>query len=297
MFCMTKQKINHAMGELGKYSATDLLSHCVNRDLGLVYWDVKPCEVIPYAQTDYHTVSLYTRGGEKTRRIDQDQSTPGGPGKICFMPAGSDSRWHIAADQQLMHFYISADYFSYFLNASFGIDARNIQLIERTFLDDPVLQKLMYQQLLLPASEGMQNQLLLSQACQEIASTLAERYLDKKVSTNRYYGGLSGRHLKIVKEYIDTNYAQNISLNQLAVLCNLSEFHFARMFKAVCGISPYQYVQYIRINKSKEMLQYKQLLSIADISIECGYSNQSHFTKTFKLYTGMTPMSYKNQCL
>lgn len=290
------KNINHAMGEMGKHAATGLLSHCINRDLGLVHWDVKSREVIPYAQSDYHTVSLYTRGGEKTRRIDQDQSIPGGPGKICFLPAGSDSLWKVAADQQLIHFYISADYFSYFLNASFGIDARNIQLIEQTFLDDPVLQKLMYQELLLPASAGLQNQLLLSQACQSIATILAEKYIDKKVSLDRFYGGLSGRNLNIVKDFIDTNFAQNISLNQLAILCNLSEFHFSRMFKAVCGISPYQYVQYIRINKSKEMLQIKHTLSIADISAECGYNNQSHFTKTFKLYTGMTPMNFKNQC-
>ena len=61
---------------------------------------------------------------------------PGGPGKICFMPAGSDSRWNIAADQQLVHFYISSEYFSYFLNESFDIDARNIQLIEKTFMEE-----------------------------------------------------------------------------------------------------------------------------------------------------------------
>ena len=294
---MATQKINHAMQELGKHTAKDLLSHCVNKDLGLVYWDVKPCELIPYAQQDYHTISLYTRGGERTRRIDQDQSMPGGPGKLCFMPAGSDSRWNIAADQQLMHFYISAEYFNYFLNASFDIDARNIQLLEKTFLEDPVLQKLMYEQLLLPASMGQQNSLLLSQASHQIAYTLADKYLDKKIKTNCYFGGLSGRHLKIVKEYINENYAQTISLKELALLCNLSEFHFARMFKSVCGISPYQYVQYIRILKSKEMMQNKQQLSIADVSHECGYSNQSHFTKTFKLYTGITPMRYKQQCL
>ena len=284
------------MQELGKYPATDLLSHCVNRDLGLVYWDVKPCELIPYAQTDYHTVSLYTVGGELTRRLDQDQSTPGGPGKICFMPAGSDSRWNIAADQQLVHFYISSEYFSYFLNESFDLDARNIELIEKTFIDDPELQKLIYQQLLKPASAGQQNHLLLSQASHEIATILAEKFINKKIKTDRYYGGLSGRHLKLVKEFIDVNYAQNISLKQLAVLCNLSEFHFARMFKAVCGISPYQYVQYIRIKKSKVCLQNKHQLSIADISDECGFSNQSHFTKKFKLYTGMTPMKFRHHC-
>lgn len=101
----------------------------------------------------------------------------------------------------------------------------------------------------------------------------------------------------MIKEYIDTYFALSITLNQLACLCNLSDYHFSRIFKAVYGLSPYQYLQYVRINKSQEMLVKCDRHSLADIAIECGYANQSHFSKAFKSYTGMSPLRFRNVVL
>lgn len=294
---MKKHNIVHAMGRLAEYRANDLLSHCINKDLGLVHWDVPPNSLMNYSQTDYHTVSLYTQGGERTRRVDQDQSHAGGPGKICFMPAGSESSWTVGSKQRLVHIYISTDYFNYFLNSALDIDTRSIELVEKTFLDDPALQTLIYQQALVPAEESQHNQLLMAQTCQEIAGNLVDRYINKNINRNHFYGGLSSRHLRMIKEYIDTYFALSITLNQLAGMCNLSDYHFSRMFKAVCGLSPYQYLQYVRINKSQEMLVKCDRHSLADIAIDCGYANQSHFSKAFKSYTGMSPLRFRNVVL
>lgn len=268
---MKKHNIVHAMGRLAEYRANDILSHCINKDLALVHWDVQANALMNYSQESYHTVSLYTHGGERTRRIDQDQSHAGGPGKICFMPAGSESAWTVGSEQRLVHIYISADYFNYFLNSALDVDARSIELIEKTFLDDPALQHLIYQQALAAAEGSQANQLLMAQTCQEITANLVDRYINKNITRIRYYGGLSSRHLRLVKEYIDTHFASDISLNQLASMCELSDYHFSRMFKTVCGLSPYQYVQYVqyvRISKSQEMFCHRKHYPLSDIAVE-----------------------------
>ena len=60
------------------------------------------------------------------------------------------------------------------------------------------------------------------------------------------------------------------------------------------GISPYQYVNQQRIEKAKKSLK-QQNEAIADIALECGFANQSHFNKVFRQYVGTTPKKYREQ--
>lgn len=61
------------------------------------------------------------------------------------------------------------------------------------------------------------------------------------------------------------------------------------------GIAPYQYVLQQRVERAKELLRKHKEMAIADVALQCGFANQTHFYKHFRKLTGMTPKSYRNQ--
>ena len=96
---------------------------------------------------------------------------------------------------------------------------------------------------------------------------------------------------KEVCEYIENNYTSNITLDKLAEVGAISKYHLIRLFTKEKGITPYKYLELYRINQAKRMLQ--QNISILDVSIQCGFSDQSHFTNLFKETIGITPKQYQ----
>jgi AraC family transcriptional regulator len=78
----------------------------------------------------------------------------------------------------------------------------------------------------------------------------------------------------------------------LAGLVQMSPSHFARMFKASFGFTPYQYVMLKRVEAAKDLFAHTQLSS-TQVAMELGFSSQSHFLKVFRQFTGVTPKQYK----
>ena len=92
------------------------------------------------------------------------------------------------------------------------------------------------------------------------------------------------------KEYLSQNLDTRVSLTDVAQKINISQFHFLRMFKSQMGVSPHQFRIKARIQAAKSLLQKE--IPLAEIALETGFSDQSHFTNTFKKYAGVTPKKY-----
>ena len=103
---------------------------------------------------------------------------------------------------------------------------------------------------------------------------------------------LSSRLNKAIA-YINQNLDSNLRLEEIAAVANTSKYHFCRLFKHSVGISPYQYLLQQRIERAKTLLQSNSQLSIADISLRCGFANQSHLCQRFRKFTGITPKAYR----
>lgn len=88
--------------------------------------------------------------------------------------------------------------------------------------------------------------------------------------------------------YININYLDDISISDLASMCNLGECMFRRCFKAETGISPIKYRNRLRIQKAYELLT-NESYSITDVMEMTGFYDASYFNKTFKLYIGKSP--------
>ena len=108
------------------------------------------------------------------------------------------------------------------------------------------------------------------------------------------YRGLAPSQLDNVVDYIQTYLEQNIGLAELAQLSNLSPFYFSRLFKESTGLTPYQYIASLRMERAKQLLK-ERGLAIAEIAFQCGFASQSSFSTAFRKATGVTPKTYRDR--
>ncbi len=94
------------------------------------------------------------------------------------------------------------------------------------------------------------------------------------------------------REYIDEHWKEDFDAEKLAEFVHISRYHYARLFKEFCGITPYGYYKNVKIEKLKEKLC-EPNLSIGKAFAECGLDYNGNFPRIFKKNVGMTPSEYR----
>jgi AraC family transcriptional regulator len=149
---------------------------------------------------------------------------------------------------------------------------------------------------------GMGSQLLIDSLKTALTVHLLRNYCVTKPKLSSYSTGLSQSTLMLVKDYIASHLHQELKLDELAAIAQLSPYHFLRLFKQSVGITPHQYILQRRLDQAKHLLQYSDL-SIVEIATRTGFCDQSHLTRYFKRIVGVTPRQllrsrsgYKHTC-
>ena len=125
------------------------------------------------------------------------------------------------------------------------------------------------------------------------ATYLAEKYTIVAPGQREFRGGLPIRQLQKVATYITEHLAEEISVEALAQLVELSPFHFSRVFKQTTGMTPHQFVTRERITRAQQLIR-ETSRSLIEIALEVGYSNPSHFAKVFRKGAGVTPTQFRS---
>lgn len=95
-----------------------------------------------------------------------------------------------------------------------------------------------------------------------------------------------------IKNYLDANYAEDITLDTLASLTHMNKYYMAHAFTKYAGMSPMSYLQQKRIQEARSLLESTNC-SISQISNILGFSSQSYFSQVFKKTTGKTPIQHR----
>jgi AraC family transcriptional regulator len=103
---------------------------------------------------------------------------------------------------------------------------------------------------------------------------------------------LSAWQLRRVTDYMAANCSENIRLQDLAALVELSQSHFSHAFKASTGLPPHRWQMQARVRKGQEML-IAGGRSLTEIAAEAGFSDQAHFTRVFRRLVGETPAAWR----
>ena len=91
--------------------------------------------------------------------------------------------------------------------------------------------------------------------------------------------------------YIEDNYRNDISISEIARLCNVSESTFRRKFNSRFGMSPHDYIDNLKIQKAKELLD-SGMYTVKEVADFLNFYDTSHFNKFFKKCCGITPSKY-----
>ncbi|WP_461211434.1 AraC family transcriptional regulator [Desulfocurvus sp. DL9XJH121] len=103
--------------------------------------------------------------------------------------------------------------------------------------------------------------------------------------------GPEPRGVALARECMDGRYGEDLSLDDLAALANLSPFHFVRVFRRAVGAPPHAYLLNARIRAARRLLATDARL--ADVAQETGFTDQAHLTNAFKRILGLTPGQYR----
>ncbi len=232
-----------------------------------------------YQAPSHHTLSCYIADG-----------TEGAPGKLCIMPAGHESNWVIDGSIRLAHLYISEERFALGCLRLLDREPRQMQLHEAIFIDAPQ-QALRFRQLIDLGWDEPGERLL--------ASSLAHAIVDHAVLGQvglrqglRLKGGLAPHQRRQLTDYIEAHLDQPLALADLAQRCNLSEYHFARMFRESFGLPPHQYLLARRLELACRLLRQGDL-PLGQVALLCGFASASHFSNRFRQALGATPGAYR----
>lgn len=97
------------------------------------------------------------------------------------------------------------------------------------------------------------------------------------------------------KQYMDLHYMDDIGVDTMARMFQVSANYFNKMFKQAYSISSKEYLINIRVGHAMEYLK-NPALTIREAGIMVGYEDSNYFTRIFKKKTGMTPIEYRNKC-
>ncbi len=92
--------------------------------------------------------------------------------------------------------------------------------------------------------------------------------------------------------YIDSNYAEQLTLEQISEHLNLNTYYFCRLFKKATNSTFTEYLNFVRVCKSEKLLT-SSSMSVSDISLDVGFSSVSYFNRVFKRFKGCSPNEYK----
>ena len=104
--------------------------------------------------------------------------------------------------------------------------------------------------------------------------------------------GFTSKEIEKAFYYIDKNMSESVKIENLAEEFGISKFNFIKRFKSSTNVTPHQFIIRKKLERSKNLLK-EGSLSLTDITYMLNFSDQSHFSNSFKKMYGMTPREFR----
>ncbi len=229
-------------------------------------------------------------------------SVDGGTAKTTALPAASvfiyssgNSVWHkrersseyinIMLDQKLLGRIATES----------GLSP-NVELEHRVIFPDPTIVHVAQLFKSEVVSGGLARKLYTESLTNLLAVHLLRNYSGAAVKPKleNEDGPLDALKLNQVKDFIEERLAEDLTIADMAAIVHMSQFHFARAFKAATGTPPHRYLTQRRLERAKVLLEVTRL-SVAEVAYRVGFDNKSHFIAQFRKATGTTPKAFRDR--
>ena len=275
-----------------------------NNYFTFAYYHDKTQYPLPMHKHDYYEVNIITNG--VARHYIEDNSVNASRGTVFVLPPNIMHGYYAAPDCEIFHLVLSPSFMT-----NFSKELHSFQGFSLFFEIEPMLRKVLREEFFLQLSDFELSALIPELnnliRCEDmkysgtitlknaktlaIIGTLTYLYSQKK---NKFYdhNQVSTPNLIAGVNYIHENYMEKIHLPDVAALCFMSYSTFSRYFKKIFNASPFDYLMKLRIEHAKVLLKNSNQ-TISDIAQNCGFFDQSHFSKHFYKFENITPIKYK----
>ena len=212
-------------------------------------------------------------------------------GSITVIPEGHDGRWDMDGPVETSHVYIPDRRLQ--AAAAQITGGGRVELVGRVGFEDPSAARIL--ELL---SREVPNQepsarLFVDQAIDLLCIHLVRAHSSfAALALEARRGGLADWQLRRVTQYMREHLAEEIGLDELAALVNLSRFHFCTAFRKATGQTPHNWLMILRIEEARRLLE-TPALAVTDVALAVGYQTPSSFAAAFRKLVGTTPSAYR----
>ncbi|MGG6269864.1 helix-turn-helix domain-containing protein [Leptolyngbya sp. AN03gr2] len=266
----------------------------------LVEYYAYPAYEIPEYCFNEHKIALHTKMPDSIqveRVLDGKRQVehPSG-GEVIVVPANTPHQ--LCWNQPAEFMVLALDPFSLTKAAYEWIDPDRVELCPQFPTADPLIYQIgmtLKTELLCHSAQAIEpsrtDRLYIDSLTTTLSAHLLKHYTRRQsasLDSHRLPKAILNQAIDYIQEHLD----QEIGLNDLANYLGFSPCYFASLFKQSTGISPHQFIIQRRLWKAKELLKTTNL-SIVEIALQCGFTNQSHFAKQFRQHFSLTPSAYR----
>lgn len=247
---------------------------------------------IPEHEHPTHFLNLLTHGNIKAQWTTEGKShgAANGPGTIYLLPAGTRDRLTWSGPTTRIILIMEPRFLARALERTAHLD--DVELTMHWNLRDRHIQSLMLA-LHADLEDGSPAGPLYGESLGlALGLYLIRRYSTRIVGNHEYRAGMPTARLNRVLEYINQNFSRELRLWELAQIAGMSPHYFCELFKASTGMTAHQYVLRCRIERAKKYLRDSKL-TLSSVSTATGFADQSHFTKIFGRFVGVTPSRFR----
>ena len=211
-------------------------------------------------------------------------------GLVSVLPSETPVRWSWDTRLSFAVMTLEPEYLGKVAREIFGLDPAGVRLIAVQGQRDPLITGIAGNLMREAMNGDAGSRLFAESLAGMLAVHLLRNYAERSqpIETDRI--STQPRAVTQAVDFINDNYATDLSLSDIAAAAHLSPFHLSRIFKKATGVSPYQYLLQVRVNSARSLLTAGAGdRSLAEVAAAVGFADQSHLTRHFKRMVGVTP--------
>lgn len=213
-------------------------------------------------------------------------------GDIDIIPAQTPSRWEMHDEHDMALLLMLPQKLLCGIAEESGLNAPQLEIRNRFQSRDSELETLSWALKREMESGYPSGRLYMDGLALAIASRLITQHSSVAKARAERHEGLSGRRLKQVLAFIEDQIAEDLSLEQIAAVADMSASHVKTLFKNAMGVPVHQYVIQRRLERAKSLLM-QDGMSMADIAAASGFAHQSHLARHMRRVLGIAPKAMK----
>jgi AraC family transcriptional regulator len=213
-------------------------------------------------------------------------------GDIDIIPARTPARWEMQDENDTALLLSLPQTFLQTVANESGLAPERLEIRNRFQIRDAELETLSWAMKREMEAGCPSGRFYLDGLALAMASRLVAQHSSVAKAPATRNEGLSGRRLKQVLSLIEDQLADDLSLEQIAAVAEVSASHLKALFRRSMGIPVHQYVIQRRVERAKTLLL-RDDLSMADIALAAGFAHQSHMARHMRRVLGMPPRALK----